>query len=37
VAFLLNLMAEVRVAIADGSFADLYADWLGKPLVASAV
>jgi queuine tRNA-ribosyltransferase len=36
VAFLLNLMAEVRAAIADGSFADLYADWLGKPLVVGA-
>ncbi|RRR65354.1 MAG: tRNA guanosine(34) transglycosylase Tgt [Candidatus Viridilinea halotolerans] len=32
VAFLLNLMAEVRQALAEGRFADCYAAWLGKPL-----
>ncbi|HMQ29611.1 MAG TPA: tRNA guanosine(34) transglycosylase Tgt [Chloroflexaceae bacterium] len=32
VAFLLDLMAEVRAAIAKGCFGELYAAWLGKPL-----
>jgi queuine tRNA-ribosyltransferase len=32
VAFLLALMAEVRQAISAGRFAELYADWLGRPL-----
>lgn len=32
VAFLLNLMAEVRASIAAGQFLALYQDWLGKPL-----
>ncbi|PDW04388.1 tRNA guanosine(34) transglycosylase Tgt [Candidatus Viridilinea mediisalina] len=32
VAFLLNLMAEVRNAIVEGRFAACYAEWLGKPL-----
>ncbi len=32
VAFLLALMADVRAAITEGRFAELYADWLGKPL-----
>ncbi|PDV97331.1 tRNA guanosine(34) transglycosylase Tgt [Candidatus Chloroploca asiatica] len=32
VAFLLDLMAEVRAAVAAGSFADLYAAWMGKAL-----
>lgn len=32
VAFLLNLMAEVRASIATGSFGKLYQQWLGKPL-----
>jgi queuine tRNA-ribosyltransferase len=32
VAFLLALMANVRAALAEGRFAELYADWLGKPL-----
>ncbi|MEI7770748.1 MAG: tRNA guanosine(34) transglycosylase Tgt [Chloroflexales bacterium] len=36
VAFLLNLMAEARAAIAAGCFADMYAGWLGKPLAAEA-
>jgi queuine tRNA-ribosyltransferase len=35
VAFLLALMAEVRAAIAEGRFAALYADWLGKPLITT--
>ncbi|PMP81877.1 MAG: tRNA guanosine(34) transglycosylase Tgt, partial [Chloroflexus aggregans] len=32
VAFLLNLMAEIRAAIAAGRFGELYYEWLGKPL-----
>jgi queuine tRNA-ribosyltransferase len=32
VAFLLALMAQVRAAIAEGRFAELYEAWLGKPL-----
>jgi queuine tRNA-ribosyltransferase len=32
VAFLLALMADVRAAIAEGRFPELYAEWLGKPL-----
>jgi len=32
VAFLLNMMAEVRAAISAGRFADMYEAWLGKPL-----
>lgn len=34
VAFLLALMAEVRMAITEGRFAELYAAWLGKQWVA---
>jgi len=36
VAFLLALMAEVRAALAAGSFGALYEDWLGKPLPVDA-
>ena len=36
VAFLLALMAEVRAALAAGSFGALYEAWLGKPLTADA-
>lgn len=32
VAFLLNLMADVRASITAGRFADLYREWLGKDL-----
>ncbi len=32
VAFLLNLMAEIRACIAAGQFPALYQDWLSKPL-----
>ncbi|EFO80666.1 queuine tRNA-ribosyltransferase [Oscillochloris trichoides DG-6] len=32
IAFLLNLMREVRAAIIAGRFGEMYADWLGKPL-----
>jgi queuine tRNA-ribosyltransferase len=32
VAFLLNLMGEVRASLAAGRFAALYEEWLGKPL-----
>ncbi len=32
VAFLLNLMAEIRSALAAGRFGELYTEWLGKPL-----
>lgn len=32
VAFLLNLMAEVRASLAEGRFADVYAAWMGKSL-----
>jgi queuine tRNA-ribosyltransferase len=32
VAFLLNLMAEIRGAIAEGRFGEVYKDWLGKEL-----
>jgi queuine tRNA-ribosyltransferase len=32
VAFLLNLMAEVRAALAEGRFGEVYEEWLGKPL-----
>ncbi|NJN16683.1 MAG: tRNA guanosine(34) transglycosylase Tgt [Oscillochloris sp.] len=32
VAFLINLMADVRAAITAGAFAALYEEWLGKPL-----
>jgi queuine tRNA-ribosyltransferase len=32
VAFLLNLMAQVREAILAGTFPQLYKDWLGKEL-----
>jgi queuine tRNA-ribosyltransferase len=32
VAFLLTLMDEVRAALAEGRFAEVYAEWLGKPL-----
>lgn len=32
VAFLLDLMAQVRGAIVEGRFAAFYEDWLGKPL-----
>jgi queuine tRNA-ribosyltransferase len=31
VAFLLDLMARVRAAIAEGRFAELYEEWLGRP------
>jgi queuine tRNA-ribosyltransferase len=31
VAFLLDLMTEVRASIAAGRFAELYQEWLGKP------
>lgn len=30
VAFLLNLMADVRTAIAEGRFSEVYREWLGK-------
>lgn len=36
VAFLLALMAEVRAALAAGSFGALYEAWLGKPLAVDA-
>ena len=36
VAFLLALMAEVRAALAAGSFGALYEAWLGKPLTVDA-
>ncbi len=32
VAFLLNLMAEVRAAIGEGRFGEVYQEWLGKEL-----
>jgi queuine tRNA-ribosyltransferase len=32
VAFLLNLMAEVRSALAEGRFGEVYQEWLGKTL-----
>jgi queuine tRNA-ribosyltransferase len=32
VAFLLDVMAQMRRSISDGSFAALYQEWLGKPL-----
>ncbi|MCG8348488.1 MAG: tRNA guanosine(34) transglycosylase Tgt [Chloroflexales bacterium] len=35
VAFLHNLMAEMRSSIAEGCFGELYKEWLGKPLDAN--
>jgi queuine tRNA-ribosyltransferase len=35
VAFLLNLMDELRAAIRAGRFAELYSEWLGQPLTYS--
>lgn len=32
VAFLLNLMADIRSALAAGRFGEFYTEWLGKPL-----
>jgi queuine tRNA-ribosyltransferase len=32
VAFLLELMAQMRAAIVEGRFGALYAEWMGKPL-----
>jgi queuine tRNA-ribosyltransferase len=37
IAFLLNLMAEVRAGIIAGRFAEVYRDWLGKEWVGEPV